>query len=672
MSDFQERRPLHRPVDTGVPAEVHQVVFRWDGNQGRQGTGMKAVAHSCAAERAEELGRELGPLLWVSGAAAPRPSVVRTVSRDGEVMLVQRWPTTDRGGRPSTVSHVLIGGAGTLKTRQCLGLAYGGWGHRESAEEATGELRPVKCADLDALARRWLPEMTERLPTVRHPLILVTAEWLRDPSRRISLLMDEAEPPDRPGRDPAPLVYLGLFLLFGSWLGHEWTFATYDTVDTHPLRLMCVPRWEPDAGGPGPLARVVVRRPAEPQFAHRAANRLVEHLLAHPEDDPGVPQLVGRLKDGAGLDWARRRVLLKEVLDADHRAVAASPAAPPRRPDPERQPSPPPADPPEERWPAPPPEPVLPAPMAAPVAPSPPVAPAPEPEPPAPEPEPPAPAPEPEPPLTPPRPPHPSLLPSARPSPTWEPAPDTGPPAAPDDARALHGDLCLYRRGDVTQRRLLAERLRALSDDLLLAELRSGELTPDSEELLLDELGDERRVEVRPMAMRHELCTEVLRNGRYFTLNGQGAGLASRTAPAGRAADLFGWAVAPVAGHESHLREVQELLHRMCLDRRPAASDWLWDSVIAPRNGRAPDFPPALWQQILRDVIRRRETEPPAAPRPVHADPAPIAPSGPLATAPEPPAFPSRFGELTNNPGCVVGAFLVVIVVLIALVVIFV
>lgn len=77
---------------------MHQVVFRWDGNQGRQGTGMKAVAHSCPAERAEELGRELGPLLWVSGTAAARQSVVRTLSRDGDVMLVQRWPTTDRGG----------------------------------------------------------------------------------------------------------------------------------------------------------------------------------------------------------------------------------------------------------------------------------------------------------------------------------------------------------------------------------------------------------------------------------------------------------------------------------------------------------------------------------------------------------------------------------------------
>lgn len=141
MSDFQERMPpagSGGPGGGGAAGPVHQMIFRWDGNQGRQGTGMKAVAHSCPAERAEQLGAELGPLLWVSGAAAQRQSVVRTLSRDGEVMLVQRWPTTDRGGRPSTVSHVLVGDPRALKTRQCLGLSHGGWGNRESAERPPG------------------------------------------------------------------------------------------------------------------------------------------------------------------------------------------------------------------------------------------------------------------------------------------------------------------------------------------------------------------------------------------------------------------------------------------------------------------------------------------------------------------------------------------------------
>ncbi len=158
MSDYQDLGYGERPgsvTDTGAGpgtgAAVDQIVFRWEGNQGRQGTGMMAVAHSCAAERAEELGRELGPLLWVSGPGAARPSVVRTLSRDGDVMLVQRWPTTDRAGRPSTVSHVLIGAPGTLKTRQCLGLAYGGWSTQASAEQAAG---PCPCSRARS-STRW-------------------------------------------------------------------------------------------------------------------------------------------------------------------------------------------------------------------------------------------------------------------------------------------------------------------------------------------------------------------------------------------------------------------------------------------------------------------------------------------------------------------------------------
>ncbi|MEN1888792.1 hypothetical protein [Streptomyces mirabilis] len=348
VSDYPDRRSpaahgeqagAHGPGGGGIGGSVHQVVFRWDGNQGRQGTGMKAVAHSCPAERAEELGRELGPLLWVSGTAASRQSVVRTLSRDGDVMLVQRWPTTDRGGRPSTISHVLIGDPGTLKIRQCLGLSYGGWGSRESAEKASGRLRVIECAQLDALARKRLPAMLELLPAVKHALILVAAEWLRDPAQRVSLLADEKGQPGWPDQDSVPVAYLGLFLLFGRWLGQEWTFATHDTVDTHQLRLTCVPHWEPDAGGAGPLARVTGRR-VTPRFEHKAAARLVDHLLdrlrAHPDAAAGVPQLVDELAGGAGLEWARRRVLLHEILSTDRRTGtrADAPAPAPRSAEP--------------------------------------------------------------------------------------------------------------------------------------------------------------------------------------------------------------------------------------------------------------------------------------------------------------------------------------------------
>ncbi|WP_326611509.1 hypothetical protein OG949_20130 [Streptomyces scopuliridis] len=668
MNDFQEQRPSQRAGGgaggSGAAGSVHQVIFRWDGNQGRQGTGMTAVAHSCPAERAEELGRELGPLLWVSGTAAPRQSVVRMLSRDGDVMLVQRWPTTDRGGRPSTVSHVLIGDPRTLKTRQCLGLAYGGWGSRESAEKAAGRLRAVECAELDAVARKRLPGMRQQLPTVRNALILVTAEWLRDPAQRVSLLMDELltdgeKLPGWPDQDAVPLVYLGLFMLFGSWLGQEWTFATYDTVDTHQLRLTCVPRWEPDAGGSGPLARVMGRSPAKPQFEHMAAARLVDHVLAHPADSPGVPQLVDGLRDGARLEWARRRLLLKEILYADRREPPPRSATPaPTAPAPEPEPEP--------------------APVSVP-----PPTPAPAPEP----------APEP--------PPTPAPAPTPAPPPT--PAPTTGYPQATTahEARSLHAELRVHRRGNALHRGLLAERLRTLSDGLLLDELRSADLPQDSVELLLDELGSDHRVRVRRTGMRHELCAEVLRNGLYYTPNRPDPEPLSRTAMAKRAADLFTWAVAPLARDERYLRDLQELLHRMGRDRHPTAGNWLWQSIITPRNGEVPDLPPVVWQQILRDVITQN-TAPPSPPATPTAPTAPTAPQAPRVpqppqvprvpqvpqvpqlprmpqavpvppttqqpspTRPSPPALATRLSELATSPGCVVGTGVGVIAVLIA------
>ncbi|MFE0255388.1 hypothetical protein [Streptomyces sp. NPDC059010] len=319
MNDFQGRGP------------VHQVVFRWDGNQGRQDTGMHAVAHSCEAGRAEELGRDLGSLLWVSGAAAARPSVVRTLSRDGDVLLVQRRPTKDRGGRPSTVSHVLVGDHDTLTPGRCLTLAYGGWRGQGEVEQASGGLPEFDRAELERAAWKRRPEMLERLPEVQHALILATAELLRDPRQRVSLLLEEKTPRDWPTPDLVPVAYLGLVLIFGPWLRKRWTFATYDTVDGHPLRLMSVPRWEADSGESGPLARIRGRAEAHHGFEQKAAFQLVTHLLSHPEADPGVPQLVDKLPEGAAMDWGRRSDLLKQILGA---GPASGPRTTPRRPDP--------------------------------------------------------------------------------------------------------------------------------------------------------------------------------------------------------------------------------------------------------------------------------------------------------------------------------------------------
>ncbi|MGW0666345.1 hypothetical protein [Streptomyces sp. NPDC002746] len=720
MSDFQDRRPAHRdpagsrgPGGPGGPGgqrprrrgedpgPVHQAVFRWEGNQGRQGTGMKAVAYSCPAELADELGRELGPLLWVSGTAAPYPSVVRTRTADGRIMLVRRWPTTDRGGRPSTVSHALIGDARTLGTEKCLGLAHGGWGStRESAEQASGERKPVAFSQLTPLVSQRLPAMTNQLASVRSTLTLVAAEWLRDPEQRVSLLTNETDPGG--GLDPGevPLVYLGLYRLFGSWLGRDWTFATYDTSDTHQLRLMCVSRWEPDAGGSGPLARVTGRMAGEATFEHAAAARLVDHLLAHPAAAPGVPQLTDRLRDGAALGRQRRSALLEEILFPEHRR-GARPAASPRRdreaagapqeadrfpeeadrfrkpsrfPEPSRAPEPDyaaeglPRAPEAEYAPAPPPE--RPAsPWAERATSAPPERPEPLPDPFAP-------------PLPAAPPAHASPTPAQPPPQHRAEPPVSGYPRLPDGyapapaAREapLREALRNPRRGDTAGRGALAERLRGFSDAQLLVELRSEGLPQASLELLLNELGNVGRTSTRPEPMRHELCAEVLRNGLYFAPNRPGAESVPRSALTEQSATLFTWAVAPLARDGRYLLDLQELLHRMSRDRDPRAENWLRLSITDPPGGSAPDLPPALWQQLLRATATRTPV-PYQAPRPPQPPVSPLTPA-PVPVSPSPPQPPpgwwTRITERTNQAGCVVGCTLGLLAVLIAAVVVFV
>ncbi|MET9833126.1 hypothetical protein ABZ078_28370 [Streptomyces sp. NPDC006385] len=652
MNDFQDR------------GRVHQVVYRWDGNHGRQGTGMNAVAHSCDAERAGELGRELGPLLWVSGAAAARPSVVRTLSRDGDVLLVQRWPTTDRGGRPSTVSHVLVGDRGTLKVRQCLGLAYGGWGSREKAETASGKQDAVECAKLDALALKRLPEMLERLQSVNHALTLTAAEWLRDPAQRISLLMEDRRHPGWPDHGTVPVVYLGLFLLFGHWLDRQWTFATYDGADSRPLRLTSVPRWEPDTGGSGPLARVRGGRPPNPRFELWAASELVRHVLAHPEADAGVPQLVDEFRGGAALDWERRRARLKEILGTDGTPPSGTRiptlAPPPRAAEPARaavvsEPYP-------ESYPESYPEPYAdrhPEPYAESYA---------EDRHPEPYAESYAEDRHPEPyadsyppshlsaaPLPPP--------PTAPPQPHQRLVIDPGGP----DTRALHEDLRAYRRGDVMGQSVLLAELRRQPDELLLDELRSGELPPESLELLLDVLGEPHRVQARSLDLRHVLCAEVLHNGLYFTPHGPGADGRSGADRASRAAHLFGWAVAPLARDERHLRQLQELLYRMSRDPHPTTGNWLRQSIVEPANGQVPDLPPAVWGRLLGNALLRADrphSTPPAPQAPQssqspQAPPAPRTTPAPVVPPPQPESpghtpepFMSRISGRIGGAGC--------------------
>ncbi|MEU6303439.1 hypothetical protein [Streptomyces chartreusis] len=641
MNDFQDRGP------------VQQVVYRWDGNHGRQGTGMNAVAHSCDAERAEELGRELGPLLWVSGAAAARPSVVRTLSGDGTVLLVRRWPTTDRGGRPSTVSHVLVGDRGTLKVRQCLGLAYGGWGSREKAESASGKQDPVESAKLDALALKRLPQMLDRLPSVNHALTLTAAEWLRDPTQRLSLLMEEKAHPGWPDQEEVPLVYLGLFLLFGPWLEQQWTFATYDTADSHPLRLTSVPRWEPDTGGSGPLARVRGGRPANSRFELWAGSELVRHVLAHPEADAGVPQLTDELRGGAALDWERRRARLKEILGTDRTPPNGTriPAPAPRT----REPQEPVETPERDRDPAPAAvasEPYATAYTESHVEPYTESYAEPRQEPPPSE-------SRAEPyarPHTPP-PPHPHMPPYAHPHASPAPVPPPPPPpAAPPHflpEPELHRELCGHRRGDVMGQSVLLAELRRQPDEVLVHELRTREIPPQSVELLLDVLGEPHRADGRSPELRHALCAEVLENALYFTPHAAGADGRSGADRASRAARLFTWAVAPLARDERHRRQLQELLYRLSRDPHPTTGNWLRQSIIDPPGGRVPDLPPVVWSRLLSNALTRMDRPPHPAPPPAQSLPSPHTAPAPMTPPPQPPPFGklSFMGRITGGFG---------------------
>ncbi|WP_158767817.1 hypothetical protein, partial [Streptomyces sp. NRRL F-5702] len=544
---------------------LDQVVFRWDGNRGRASSGMAAVAYSCSAESADALCRELGPLLWVpDSGAAPRPSSVRVVPRGGAAVLLQRWPTLDRGGRPSSACHAVIGNAELLTPRLCLGLGGSAWSDSAVTETATGELAPPDADRLRAASKDQLDTMTARLATVQEPLTVAVAELLRNPSRRLSLLAREDELPGWPRRNSAPLLYLGLLAVFGDWIETPWSYATYDTVDTHPLLLTCVPEWTSQAAGAGSPARVRLRPPTERDVESAAAEELVAYVLARPGDTPGVPHLRGELRSGARMRPEERREALRRMLRNARQAPPPRPALTRgqepdgrygrraedrpeggrhgRREDDRRVPPPQtdrrPSTPYEDR----------PAPTPSPYADR----------------------------QTPPTPyedrrtpaPHEDRQTPAPPTPHADrrtpaphadrraPAPyeDRRPSYSPADReeeyarerRRLRQELQVHQSIDTTQTDRLAARLRNLPDAHLLPLLRTDELPRVSRDLVLDELADPDRRRSRDGATARALCTEALRHNLYFRPARREPDDPSTAEMRERSAALFSWAVAPL------------------------------------------------------------------------------------------------------------------------------
>ncbi|MFJ9188776.1 hypothetical protein ACIRQO_37715 [Streptomyces anulatus] len=633
---------LDRREESGPGGRLDQVVFRWDGNQGRSSTGMAAVAHSCSAERAESLRRELGPLLWVPGPGpAPRASSVRVSSRAVGTVLLQRWPTLDRGGRPSTACHAVFGDEDTLTPRRCLALVGSAWSDQAVAETAAGGLPTLDGARLRATAAERLRKMFDELPVVKDPLTVVTAEWLRDPSRRLSLLAEEHDLPGWPRRNATPLLYLGLLSVFGDWFGTEWSYATYDTVDTHRLRLTCVPEWSSQAAGARSLARIRLRPPAEKDIETAAAKEMVAYVLDRPGAAPGVPHLTGELLSGARLPRQERREALRRMLTARHAPAPAQAREEDRyatesrqedryaredrendryatesrqedryaREDREndryatepRQ---------EDRYAR-----------------------------------------------------------EVRENDRYATEPRQEDRYARQDSQARHDqerrrlqeELLVHQRVDAAQSARLAARLRDLRDDPLLTLLRADGLPWASRDLVLAELADEGRQRSRDEATAHALCTEVLRHNLYFRPGRSGADGPSVPEMRERAAELFSWAVAPLVRDPHRAPDLRPLFNIVLKDGRGTGMEWLRRILVAPPGNRAPDLPPQLWQQVVTDLLAhpvsvttpgpaptpaRAQVPAPAAATPAHVPaPAPATPPGPLpasyATA-SPAAPPTR------------------------------
>ncbi|MFH9367397.1 hypothetical protein OG333_17245 [Streptomyces anulatus] len=582
---------LDRREESGPGGRLDQVVFRWDGNQGRSSTGMAAVAHSCSAERAESLRRELGPLLWVPGPGpAPRASSVRVTSRAVGTVLLQRWPTLDRGGRPSTACHAVFGDADTLTPLHCLGLVGSAWSDHAVAETAAGGLPTLDGAPLRAKAAERLYKMFDELPVVKDPLTVVTAEWLRDPSRRLSLLAEEHDLPGWPRRNAAPLLYLGLLSVFGDWFGTEWSYATYDTVDTHRLRLTCVPEWSSQAAGARSLARIRLRPPAEKDIETAAAKEMVAYVLDRPGAAPGVPHLTGELLSGARLPRQERREALRRMLNARHApASAPAPEEEDRRVRQEerygrerqendrhygRQ------DRQENRYTS-----------------------------------------------------------EHRQEDRYARQDREG--RHEQERRRLQEELLVHQRVDAAQSARLAARLRDLRDDPLLTLLCADGLPWASRDLVLAELADEGRQRSRDEATAHALCTEVLRHNLYFRPGRSGADGPSVPEMRERAAELFSWAVAPLVRDPHRAPDLRPLFNIVLKDGRGTGMEWLRRILVAPPGGRAPDLPPQLWQQVVTDLLAHpvSVTAPVPAPPPAHVPPAAV-PAPVPAHAPAPPTPP--------------------------------
>ncbi|MFD7326229.1 hypothetical protein ACFV9D_34980 [Streptomyces sp. NPDC059875] len=248
--------------------EVDQIVFRWDSDNLSGSTGFGPVAWSASREEVETLFGIFGALLRASGEET-RPALLRLHQRAG-VLLIRRTPWTDPGGRSSAICHALVGPPELLDPATCLGLHAWNWeGAALPLADVRGPLPVVPAQALVRAAGRGFGALD--LPGVEAELIGTTAELLRNPKARFTLLDERG--------DAAPAVLCGLHGMFGGLFpDRRWTFASHDTLELPALRFVFVGKWA------GAASRNTDRRRVDPRErlgdrAEDIAARLVHHHL---------------------------------------------------------------------------------------------------------------------------------------------------------------------------------------------------------------------------------------------------------------------------------------------------------------------------------------------------------------------------------------------------------
>ncbi|MFD7667144.1 hypothetical protein [Streptomyces sp. NPDC059788] len=315
---------------SGTDAPVHQIVFRWDADHAVGGAGVGPVAWSGNPDGLKPIYRSVAPLLRVPGDDA-RESLARVElpgepGRERSVLLIRRIPDQDRGGRPSTCSHALLGSASVLTPRRCLALHAWSWeGSDVNLREVEG--RSLECVPAKALreaAEREAPVLTERAGRFTGELTAVLAGRLRQPRQRLSVL-------DRTGGAAPVHVLWGLRNLAGPALP-GWSFATHDTRDSGRFHYVFVPRWPVSATRDQQLTRLDPARPGpgapgggpddglpdHGDLAGEAALRLVEHYMEHRSDEAALRAIRDALSRARFLEQAsldERVRLVNEALE---------------------------------------------------------------------------------------------------------------------------------------------------------------------------------------------------------------------------------------------------------------------------------------------------------------------------------------------------------------------